>query len=104
MGGQRPADLNDRQRLHANIAKAVLTVVPGVDWLFHVDADEICQIDRAAIRKAAAWVVNTTRETPQEQLLGEYTFFSHVGNALALWRKTRPAEAWERLAAGGKLE
>ena len=48
-GGKRPADLNNRQRLHANIAKAVLTVVPGVDWLFHVDADEICQIDRAAI-------------------------------------------------------
>lgn len=48
-GGKRPADLNNRQRMHANITKSVLTVVPGVDWLFHVDADEICQIDRAAI-------------------------------------------------------
>lgn len=47
--GKRPADLNNRQRLGANIVKALLTVVPGVDWLFHVDADEICQIDRAAI-------------------------------------------------------
>lgn len=47
--GDRPADLNDRQRISANLVKAVLTVVPGVDWLFHVDADEICQIDRAAI-------------------------------------------------------
>ena len=27
-GGKRPADLNDRQRLHANITKAVLTVTP----------------------------------------------------------------------------
>ncbi|NHA00208.1 hypothetical protein G5V59_08920 [Nocardioides sp. W3-2-3] len=53
-GGKRPADLNDRQRLHANITKAVLTVVPGVDWLFHVDADEICQIDRAAIASVPA--------------------------------------------------
>lgn len=53
-GGKRPADLNDRQRLHANITKAVLTVVPGVDWLFHVDADEICQIDRAAIAAVPA--------------------------------------------------
>lgn len=53
-GGKRPADLNDRQRVHANIAKAVLTVVPGVDWLFHVDADEICQIDRAAIEAVPA--------------------------------------------------
>lgn len=47
--GKRPADLNNRQRLNANIAKALLTVVPGVDWLFHIDADEICQIDRSAI-------------------------------------------------------
>ena len=47
--GRRPPNINDRQRLGANLVKAVLTVVPGVDWLFHVDADEICQIDRAAI-------------------------------------------------------
>ncbi len=53
-GGKRPADLNNRQRMHANITKAVLTVVPGVDWLFHVDADEICQIDRAAIAAVPA--------------------------------------------------
>ncbi|WP_435768888.1 glycosyltransferase family 2 protein [Nocardioides sp. SYSU DS0651] len=48
-GGRRPAELNNRQRMHANIAKALFTVVPGVDWIFHVDADEICQIDREAI-------------------------------------------------------
>lgn len=48
-GGKRPAELNNRQRMHANIAKALFTVVPGVDWIFHVDADEICQIDRDAI-------------------------------------------------------
>ena len=48
-GGKRPADLNDRQRMHANITKALFTLVPGVDWIFHIDADEICQIDRAAI-------------------------------------------------------
>ena len=48
-GPKRPAELNNRQRIQANLAKALFTVVPGVDWLFHVDADEICQIDRAAI-------------------------------------------------------
>lgn len=53
-GGQRPADLNDRQRLHANIAKAVLTVVPGIEWLFHIDADEVCQIDRSEIDSVPA--------------------------------------------------
>lgn len=48
-GGHRPADLNDRQRIHANLVRSLFTVVPGVDWLFHIDADEICQIDRAVI-------------------------------------------------------
>lgn len=48
-GARRPADLNDRQRLNANLARALFTVVPGVDWLFHVDADEVCQIDRRVL-------------------------------------------------------
>jgi hypothetical protein len=47
--GKRPAELNNRQRTLANLAKALFTVVPGIDWIFHVDADEICQIDRNAI-------------------------------------------------------
>ncbi|HWI44271.1 MAG TPA: glycosyltransferase family 2 protein [Nocardioides sp.] len=47
--GKRPAELNNRQRTLANLTKALFTVVPGVDWLFHVDADEICQIDRDVI-------------------------------------------------------
>jgi hypothetical protein len=60
--------------------------------------------NRDVVRKAAAWLVKTTRDIPQEELLGQYTFFSHVGNALSLWRKTHPADAWPKLAAGGKLE
>ncbi len=59
--------------------------------------------DREVIRRAADWVIETTRETPQDQLLGQYTFFSHVGNALALWRKTHPTEAWPKLKAGEPL-
>lgn len=47
--GRRPADLNDRQRIGANLVRSLLTVADGVDWLFHVDGDEICQIDPAAI-------------------------------------------------------
>ncbi len=48
-GRGRPADLNTRQRDHANIVRSLLTVVPGVDWIFHVDADEIVQVDRSVI-------------------------------------------------------
>lgn len=53
---------------------------------------------REQVRKAARWVIDTTiRQTPED--IGQrYTFFSHVGNSLCLWRKTHPAvffKAWE---------
>lgn len=47
--GSRPADLNDRQRIGANLVKAVCTELSEVDWIFHIDADEICQIDRTVL-------------------------------------------------------
>lgn len=50
---------------------------------------------REMIRKAARWLIdNTTSQTP-EALYDDYTFYSHVGNALALWRKTHPAVFWQ---------
>jgi len=47
------------------------------------------------IVRAAKWLVNNTRETPQEQIDGSYTFYSHVGNCLALWRKTSVPKFWK---------
>lgn len=48
-GKGRPKDLNARQRDHANIVRSLLTVVPGIDWIFHVDADEVVQVDRTVL-------------------------------------------------------
>jgi hypothetical protein len=47
------------------------------------------------IVRAAEWIINDTLETPQSTIDQEYTYFSHVGNALALWRKTSAAEFWQ---------
>lgn len=52
--GDRPGQLNVRQRINANLAKAALSRVGGVDWVFHIDADEIAQVDRAALDSAPA--------------------------------------------------
>ena len=52
--GGRPGLLNRRQRLNANLARSVLTRVDGADWLFHLDADEIAQIDRAELATVPA--------------------------------------------------
>jgi hypothetical protein len=53
--------------------------------------------DREVVRRAAAWLVKTVRETSHDELMSQYTFYSHVGNALAMWRRTNPPEAWTRM-------
>lgn len=47
------------------------------------------------IRLAMQWITKTTKELPQEKILENYTFFSHIGKAAAMWRKTSPEAAWE---------
>ncbi len=46
------------------------------------------------ILRAAAWAIKTTTEQTDKEIGERYTFFSHVGNAMALWRHTHPAEFW----------
>ncbi|GAB2771593.1 hypothetical protein GCM10027020_25890 [Nocardioides salsibiostraticola] len=47
--GERPAELNVRQRINANVIKAVASTVESVEWVFHLDADEVAQIDRGVL-------------------------------------------------------
>lgn len=48
---QRPQLLNRRQMVNTNLARALLTRVGWAEWLFHIDADEIAQIDRAELAR-----------------------------------------------------
>lgn len=68
-----------------------------LEWL--AIAPEDLHPPREQIDKAAAWIIQTTKEQPPEKILQNYTFFSHVGNALALWRGTTPAHFWQRWRA-----
>lgn len=52
--------------------------------------------DREQIRRAADWAIRNVAETPQSVINDNYTFYSHVGNSLSLWRKTTPPEFWMR--------
>ena len=47
------------------------------------------------IVKAADWVIDNTLSTPQDVIDSNYTYYSHVGNALALWRGTSVPEFWQ---------
>jgi hypothetical protein len=65
-----------------------------LEWL--AIAPEMLHPPREQIRKAAKWIIQDTLQQSDETLSEHYTFYSHVGNALALWRKTRPADFWQR--------
>ncbi|MFN0199299.1 MAG: hypothetical protein ACKVT0_21325 [Planctomycetaceae bacterium] len=51
------------------------------------------------IERAAKWVIETTASQSFSDIQGKFTFYSHVGNALSLWRKTRPADFWKKWEA-----
>jgi hypothetical protein len=50
---------------------------------------------RERIDRAARWLIDDTTGHTAEEIMAKYTFYSHVGNALALWRKTHPAAFWK---------
>lgn len=72
--------------------KQVIATGHHLEWL--AIAPPELHPPRECILKAADWVIRTTREQSVDDILQRYTFFSHVGNALSLWRKTHPADFW----------
>jgi hypothetical protein len=46
---KRPGQLNTRQRVNANVVKALLSTVDWAGWVFHVDGDEVVQLDRTVL-------------------------------------------------------
>lgn len=73
--------------------KQVIATGHHLEWL--AIAPPELHPPREQILKAADWAVRTTTSQSQSGILSRYTFFSHVGNALALWRKTHPAAFWK---------
>lgn len=47
--GERPAELNKRQRINANLVRCLLASFDWPQWLFHVDGDEMVHVDRAVL-------------------------------------------------------
>jgi hypothetical protein len=47
--GDRPGQLNVRQRINANLLKQVLSAFDWAEWLVHIDGDEIVQVDREVL-------------------------------------------------------
>jgi hypothetical protein len=52
-GEEGDLSLNDRQIINAGLASRLLVGMPWADWLFHLDGDEVAQIDRAVLDRLA---------------------------------------------------
>jgi len=72
--------------------KRVIATGHHLEWL--AIAPKELHPPRELILKAADWVIKTTTSQTDKDIADRYTFFSHVGNALALWRQTHPADFW----------
>jgi hypothetical protein len=62
-GERRPAGLNERQCTNATVVAHLLASTPGtpatpgtpgIDWVFHVDGDEVVRLDRTALAEVPA--------------------------------------------------
>lgn len=69
-----------------------------LEWL--AIAPEEFHPPRENVRKAADWIIQNTLSKKVSEIQENYTFYSHVGNALALWRKSRPAAFWKAWETG----
>ncbi len=74
------------------LSKKVIATGHHLEWLAIAPIE--LHPPRDMVRKAARWCIDTTKNMPQEQVSAQYTFFSHIGGALARWRKTRPKAFW----------
>lgn len=77
--------------------KQIIATGHHLEWMAIVP--EEFHVPREQMYRAADWLITTTRNTPDEQILGMYTFFSHVANSLSLWRKTHPCDFWAKYEA-----
>ena len=73
-------------------SKRVIATGHHLEWL------SIAPIElhppRDQIVKAADWLIANVEATTQNEIDSNYTYYSHVGKALAMWRNTSPAEFW----------
>ena len=70
----------------------VISTGHHLEWL--AIAPESLHPPREMIHKAADWIIANVKSRTQEEMLDDYTFYSHVGNALCLWRNTNASKFW----------
>ncbi len=82
-----------RKPIDEPLYKQVIATGHHLEWM--AIAPKELHVSEEHLRKAFAWVIRTTKDQTPKEILERYTFFSHVGNAAALWRSQHPATFWQ---------
>ncbi len=80
--------------IETELYKSVIATGHHLEWL-SIAPPELHPPD-AQILKAAKWIIQVTKDQTPEEIKQRYTFFSHVGAALANWRQVHPADFWHK--------
>ena len=71
-------------------SRRVLATGHAMEW-WALAPSEVLPPEETLV-KAGQWLVKTIREMPESEIKSSFTFLSHAGRAMALWRGKFPAE------------
>jgi hypothetical protein len=77
------------------LARQLLATGHALEWW--AMAPEELHPPREVLIRAGQWLVREVDKLDEKRLPETYTFLTHVGRALSLWRAEMPAAAWQRL-------
>jgi hypothetical protein len=80
----------ETDRTGDTVSDRILATGHALEWW--AIAPESCLPEREVIIRASQWLVKTIDDSTDEQIQSRFTYLSHAGRALALWRKADPAE------------
>jgi len=75
------------------ISRRILATGHALEWWAFAPKSVLPK--REVLVKAAQWIVKTVDGMTDAQIVKSYTFLSHAGRSLALWRGKFPAQAYE---------
>ncbi|WP_417383591.1 hypothetical protein [Gimesia sp.] len=83
----QPLDLESEKKF-APDSRRVLATGHAMEW-WSLAPPEVLPPDET-LQKAGHWLVETIQQMPESEIQSSYTFLSHAGRALALWRGKFP--------------
>ncbi len=78
--------------IEEELYKKIISTGHQLEWLSI--APPALQPPEEQVRKAVDWIVEVTKSQTRAEIKQRFTFFSHVGVALANWRQVHPADFW----------